>query len=105
MRGRGNIGTVRPTGVSGQKRTAANPMVQCFRFRNYLSDQRLFDGGLDGLFASKFRLANCHFMGIVSVSRSVQSVNSARARTEARLQVPFEKPDLTESRIGYFVLL
>ena len=105
MRRRGSIGTVRPTSASRAKRNTAAPMVQCFRFRNYLSDHWLFDRGPDGLFASKFGLANRHFMGILSVSRSVQSVNSARARTEARLQVPFEKPDLTESRIGYFVLL
>jgi hypothetical protein len=62
------------------KPTQSAPLLRCFRFRNHLSDQRLVDGLFNHPIASKFGLANCHFRGIVSVSRSVQSVNFARAR-------------------------
>lgn len=51
------------------------PLLRCFRFANYLSEQWLFGSGLQPFDGSKFGLANCHLMGIVSVSRSVQSVN------------------------------
>jgi len=42
-------------------------------------------------------------MGILSVSRSVQKVVSGRVRTEARLQIPHEKPGWHAIPIGQLV--
>jgi hypothetical protein len=105
MRGRVEVGTVLPTGPSRRTRNAAAPLVHRFSFRNYLSEWWLFGGGREASVAPKFGLANCTFVGIVSVSRSVQSVIFARARTEARLQVPYHKPGLIDTRIGHLVVL
>jgi len=105
MQGRCRRGTVGPTSTPRAKAYGAIFMLRCFRFRNYLSERWLVGRGVKAWVDPKFGLANCYFMGIVSVSRSVQSVNSARARTEAKLQTPYEMPGLKERKIGCFVLL
>ena len=105
MTPRGKLGNVRPTSRSRAERSVGAPMLRCFRFRNYLSEQWLFVAGWEAGCASNFGLANGRLVGIVSVSRSVQSVNFARARTKAAMYVPYQKPGLFDTSIGHVVLL
>ena len=63
----GKLGNVRPTSASRLEMSAVTPMLRCFRFRNYLSEQWLFVAGSEAACASKFGVANHHFLGIVSV--------------------------------------
>jgi hypothetical protein len=81
-------------------------LFQRLHFRNHVFEWRLVGRPVQSPLPTKFGLANRCLMGILSVSRSVQSVSSVPApEHEAKLEVPEQQTAPFRVTTGRLILV
>lgn len=93
-------------GSAGLECSVIGQLFYWLHFRNHVFEGQLVGWPHQSPLPPKFGLANRYLVGIVSVSRSVQSVSSVRApEQEAKLEVPEQQTSPFRVTTGRHILV